>query len=110
MTPIPHAQMVDRIITALRSDGQFIVTLPGDDREKIERLRALGRQAGRRLGWKVRTFASDPDRRTDGASVVIVAVIDSSALHQQLMRVRGEKALRRAFESWDLGGSRGSTQ
>lgn len=55
----------------------------------------------------MRTFATDPTHRDDHKVVVIVAVTDSNPLHQQLMQVRGDKALRRAFESRDLGGQDG---
>ena len=94
------------IVTALKSNGQFVVHLDDGD-ERIETVRSLGRRAGRQLGWKVRTFATDPTHRDDHKVVVIVAVTDSNPLHQQLMQVRGDKALRRAFESWDLGGQDG---
>ena len=60
-----------------------------------ERGQALGRRAGQSLGWKVRTVVSDPARRADRSVWVVVAVIESSPLHEELMRVRGMKAFER---------------
>jgi len=99
--------VLGRITEDLRAKGQFARHFDADDFEGINRVRSLGRRAARDLGWRVRTFATDPTHRDDLKVVVIVAVIESSPLHQQLMHVRGDKAIRKAFESWDLGGQGG---
>lgn len=88
--------LLARIIRDLRAVGQYTAVLPGDDTESIERVRSLGRRAGRELDWRISTFASDPRKRDDGASVVIACVRDSSPLHQELLRIRGT----RAIEQW----------
>lgn len=95
--------MVRQIAADLRSDGQYIVGIDGDNVEEVKRVRALGRKAGRQLGWKIRTYASDPERRDDHRSVVIVYVDESNPLHEELMRMRSEKRMRAAFDSLDLG-------
>lgn len=82
----------DRIVAALRSTGQYGCDCREADREEIAKVRALGRRAGRSLGWKVRTVVSDPARREAAG---FVAVIESSPLHEELMRVRGMKAFER---------------
>lgn len=88
--------LLDRIIRDLRAVGQYTVVLSGDDTAAIERVRSLGRRAGRELGWRITTFASDPAKRDDGASVVSVCVRDSTPLHRELLRIRGRKAI----EAW----------
>ena len=88
--------LLARIENDLRSRGQYTVVLPGDDTESIEKVRSLGRRAGRELGWRITTFASDPVKRNDGASVVTVCVRDSPPLHRELLRIRGRKAI----EAW----------
>jgi hypothetical protein len=57
------------------------------------------------LGWKARTFASNPDRREDRRIVVIVVAEESTPLHEELVRIRREKKMRVVMESWsrDLG-------
>ncbi len=106
--PSPEDIVVLGTITEdLRAKGQFTRHFDADDTEGIKRVRSLGRRAARDLGWRVRTFASDPMPRDDLKVVVIVAVIGSSPLHQQLMHVRGDKAIRKAFASWDMGGQDG---
>lgn len=99
------AALLDTITEFLREKAQFVQHLEPDDLEGINRIRSLGRRAARNLGWRVRTFASDPARRDDGKVVVIVAVTESSPLHQQLMGIRSDKAIRRMFDSWDTGSS-----
>lgn len=94
--------LLERMMKALRDQGQFVRHMAAGDVEGITKVRSLGRRAGRDLGWKVRTFATAPDDRDDRMVVVIVAVTDSNPLHQQLLQVRGEKALRKAWKEWGL--------
>lgn len=78
------------VIAGLRRQGEYQCSIPGNDRAAIERARSLGRRAGRRIGWKVRTFETP---HAGGATVVTVVVTDSSPLHQRLLRARGARAL-----------------
>lgn len=92
--------LLRQITAALRSESQYMAFLDEDDIEGVKRVRSLGRRAGRDLGWKVKTFASDPRKRDDRRIVVIVVVEESTPLHQELMRVRGDKAIRAAMSTW----------
>jgi hypothetical protein len=89
--------LLERITQALKSDSQYEQYFDAHDSKGINKVRALGRRAARDLGWKVRTFATDI-KREDHMVRVIVAVTQSSPLHEELMRVRGAKAIRRVFE------------
>lgn len=99
-TPLEPADapLLEQIIDGLKTRGQFVRHCDETDTDEIARIRSLGRRAGRSLGWKIATFASDPDRREDRKVVVIVAVEESNPLHHELMRIRGEKAIRKMFE------------
>lgn len=87
--------LFDRIVAALRSTGQYGCDFREADREEIAKVRALGQRAARSLGWKVCTVVSDPARREDRRVWVVVAVVESSPLHEELMRLRGMKAFER---------------
>jgi hypothetical protein len=95
--------LLERITRALKSDSQYEQYFDAHDSKGIEKVRALGRRAARDLGWKVRTFATDPGKRQDCMVRVVVAVTQSSPLHEELMRVRGAKALRRVFADLNFG-------
>lgn len=90
--------LLSQIKAALKRDGQFVIHIDGDETPAIEKVRALGRRAGRELGWKVRTHATDPSRREDGQSVVYVVVIEASPLREQLAHIRARKAMSRLWE------------
>ena len=47
-------------------------------------------QAGKRLGYKIRTVASDPEQRANAHVVVWVVVIDSTPNDENRIRERGE--------------------
>ena len=100
------AVLLDRIKEQFRARRTYEQRMSIADEEGIKRLRSLGRRAGRELGWKVRTFVVDPAEGSSSAMVVLV-VTESNPLHEQLTSMRADKALRKAFESWDLGGSDG---
>lgn len=89
--------LLERITVALKASGQWDGDFDEHDREQIAKVRSLGRRAGRNLGWKVRTFETHPDRRDDRIVKVIVVVEESSPIHQELMRIRNDKAIRRVF-------------
>lgn len=98
MSTTPDEQAIQRICSELRSRGQFTAHVDGADTDEIKRTRSLGRAAGRRLGWKVRTYATDPAKRDDGKSVVVVVLVESNPLHEELLRVRGQKAVAQAMD------------
>lgn len=94
----PDRLLMDSMEAGLRSTGQYIIRCPSCDSEQIAKIRSLGRRVGRALGWKVRTFAASRPSDADDTNVIIV-VEESTPLHEQLMRVRGEKAMRRAINN-----------
>lgn len=98
-------RMVEEIKADLKDCRTFERHVPAHDAEGIAHLRSLGRRAGRELGWKVRTLVTDPSEHE--TVLVFVVVVGSNPLHEQLMTMRADKALRQAFESWNLGGSDG---
>lgn len=100
------AALLEGIIHEFRERRTYEQRMAVSDEEGITSLRSLGRRAGRELGWKVRTFVVDPTGG-DSMALVILVVTESNPLHEQLMTMRADKALRKAFESWDLGGSDG---
>jgi|GEM_PF-5836625 len=94
----PDRLLMDSIESALRSTGQYVIGCPSHDSEQVAKIRSLGRRVGRTLGWKVSTFAAS--RPNDAGDInVIIVVEESTPLHEQLMRVRGDKALRRAINN-----------
>lgn len=93
---------LDAIKLALRERRTYEHRLPAADQNGAKRIRSLGRRAGRELGWKVRTFLVEP-AEGGGTGLVLVVVIESNPLHQQLMDMRADKALRKAFESGLFG-------
>jgi hypothetical protein len=101
-----EAVLLGRIKEEFRARRTFEHHMSVTDADGIKKLRSLGRRAGRELGWKVRTFVIDPAEGSSSAMVVLV-VTESNPLHEELMTMRADKALRKAFKSWDLGGSDG---
>lgn len=99
-----HTGRAAAIQRALKESGQYTERIPASDEDAIKELRSLGRRVARDLGWKVRTLVTDGEHRSDGMSVVWIVVIESSPLHQQLMEVRGQNAIRRAFRSGFMEG------
>ena len=88
--------LLEQITVSLKASGQWDGDFYDHDREQIARVRSLGRRAGRNLGWKIRTFETHPSR-DDRIVRVIVVVEESSPIHQELMRIRSDKAVRRVF-------------
>lgn len=100
------ALLTERIRREFRARRTYEQRMSVTDEEGIKRLRSLGRRAGRELGWKVRTFVIDPVEGGDSAMVILV-VTESNPLHEQLMDTRADKAIRKAFASWTVGGTDG---
>lgn len=96
MTPTSDELMIEQITADLRSRAQFSAVVPGSAKDEIERVRKLARRAARQLGWKVRTFVTAPDHDVDGRCVITVVVTESNPAHEELQRVRVEKAKREA--------------
>lgn len=89
--------LLEQIVAALKAKASYMQFFDEDDTAGITKVRALGRRAGRELQWKVRTAASDPDRREDRRIGVLVWVEESSPLHQELMNIRQDKHTRKVI-------------
>ncbi len=70
--------LVAEILPVLEIDHQYVRTVEGYNEELAAQIRRCGRTAGRRLGYKVRTFVSDPEERQDGRRAVCVVVTEST--------------------------------
>lgn len=75
--------------SCLKDRGQWDMWVDADE---AKRYRSLGRRAGRELGWKIATRAL-PATNGTGRERVFIILMDSTPLHQQLLRVRGQKQI-----------------
>lgn len=90
--------LFDQVTAALRETDQFEQIFEADDTSGIDNLRAIGRHAGRELGWKIRTFATGLDT---GRVRVLIVVERSTPLRDQLMDTRRRKLIGAAMaENW----------
>jgi hypothetical protein len=64
------------------------------DQDRVAQIRRCGRAAGRRLGYKIRTFATDPEDRDDGRVAVWVVVTASNPDDDERIRERGDLLIR----------------
>lgn len=87
-------EIYERILLRLELDHQYSAHVNPGNVERIKQIRALGRRAGRELGWKVRTFQTNPERRPDGKVVVGVVVVDSTLEDEERLRERAELIIR----------------
>lgn len=87
-------ELYGEILRALEIDHQYVTHLEPAEIERIALVRSLGRKAGRQLGWRVRTFQSDPGRREDRKVVVVVAVVESSPEERARIHERSELLIR----------------
>lgn len=92
--------LASQIATELEIGGQFVRHVDPEDVDHIALIRSAGRQAGRILGWKVRTFQSDPSARADGKVVVIVAAIETPAQDDARFQAQGNAILMDFMKRW----------
>lgn len=83
-------ELLDGIITALKERNEFRCQFDEGDPD-IKLVRTLGRQAARELGWKVTTYASDPEKRDDRRVNVWVVVTESHPLRDEVIHQREMK-------------------
>jgi hypothetical protein len=69
--------LIREILPVLEVDHQYARLVEAELRARAQ-IRRCGRTAGKRLGYKIRTFASDPDRRGDQRRALWVLVISSN--------------------------------
>ena len=70
--------LIREILPILDLDHQYTRLAEAWNHELIAQIRRCGREAGKRLGYKIRTLTSDPQRRDDGRVAVWVVVIEST--------------------------------
>jgi site-specific recombinase len=85
--------LITEILPALEIDQQYIRTVETWNDDRVAQIRRCGRAAGRRLGYRIRTFATDPEQREDRRRVVCVVVTDSTPQDEQRIRERSELLL-----------------
>jgi len=90
--------LIEQILPVLDIDHQYVRYVEAWDQDLIAQVRRCGRTAARRLGYDVRTFQTDPDKREDGRVVVIVAVTRSTPNEEERIRERGDLLMREAWQ------------
>ena len=92
--------LASQIATRLEIGEQYVAHVDPTDADYIKLIRSAGRQAGRLLGWKVRTFQTDPSQRDDGKVVVIVVVQESTPADEARFREQSDLILGAAMDNW----------
>jgi hypothetical protein len=82
--------LVAEIMPVLEIDHEYVRTIEGYSEELAAQIRRCGRTAARRLGYKVRTFASQPEQRQGGRRTVCVVVTESTEQDETRVRERSE--------------------
>jgi len=82
--------LIQEILPVLDLDHQYTRLVKEWNHELIAQIRRCGRQAGNRLGYKIRTLTSDPQRRDDRRVAVWVVVIGSNPDDEDRIRDRSE--------------------
>ena len=82
--------LIHQILPVLEVDHQYTRLVEERNHELVAQIRRCGRQAGKRLGYQIRTLASDPDRRDDRRVAVWVLVIDSNPDDEDRIRERSD--------------------
>jgi len=82
--------LIQQILPVLELDHQDSRLVEAWNHDLVAQIRRLGRAAGKRLGYQVRTFASDPEQREDGPVMVCVVVTSSNPDDEARIRQRSE--------------------
>ena len=82
--------LIQEILPVLEVDHQYTRLVEAWNHELIAQIRRCGRQAGKRLGYKIRTFASAREDRDDQRIAVWVIVISSNPEDEYRIRERSE--------------------
>ena len=82
--------LIQEILPILDLDHQYTRLVEAWNHELVAQIRRCGREAGKRLGYKIRTLTSDPQRRGDGRVAVWVIVIGSNSDEEARIRERSE--------------------
>ena len=89
------------MLAGLEFDHQYTRQVEAWNHDLVAQIRRCGRAAGRRLGYKTRTFASDPHDRDDRRIVVWAVVTGSNPHDEDRIHERGELLIQRlSMSSW----------
>ena len=80
--------VIAEIMPVLEIDHQYVRTVESYNDDLAAQIRRCGRVAGRRLGYKVRTFVSDS--HGEGRRTVSVVVTESTEQDEKRVRERSE--------------------
>ena len=89
--------LIQEILPVLEVDHQYTRLVEEWNHELLAQIRRCGRAAGKRLGYKIRTFASDPDRRDDRRIAVWAIVTDSNPDDEDRIRERSDLLISHTF-------------
>jgi hypothetical protein len=83
--------LIPQIQPVLELDHRYTCHVEAWTDDLVAQMRRYGRAAGRRLGYKIRTFASDPRDRDDRRIIVWVVVTASNPDDEDRIHQRGER-------------------
>jgi len=89
--------LIQEIIPVLEIDHEYVRIVEGWNQDLVAQIRRCGRAAAHRLGYKVRTIATDPVEREDGRVVVWVVITHSNPVEEERLRERGDLLMRQTF-------------
>jgi len=91
--------LIAEMMPVLDIDHQYVKHVEEWNQELVDQIRRCGRAAGRRLGFKIRTFATDPDVREDRRRVVCVVVTASTEEDERRIEERSQLLVAQALSS-----------
>ena len=92
ITEQAEEKLIHMVTKQLKADGYIQLTFVGKSHPQDAKLfRSLGRKAGKKLNWKVRTYQA-PAR--DGYTLAYVEVIEADAEHEARWKAQTDERLR----------------
>jgi hypothetical protein len=82
--------LIQEILPVLDLDHQYTRLVEAWNHDLVAQIRRCGRTAGKRLGYKIRALASDPQQRDDRRVAVWVVVTSSNPDDEHRIRERSE--------------------
>ncbi len=82
--------LVQEMLPVLDVDHQYTRSVEAWNHDRVAQIRRCGREAGKRLGYKIRTLTSHPQQRNDRRVAVWVVVIGSNPDDEDRIRERSE--------------------
>ncbi len=94
--------LIAQMMPVLDIDHQYVRHVEEWNQELVDQIRRCGRAAGRQLGFRIRTCATNPDLREDRRRVVCVVVTASTEEDERRIEERSQllvaQALSRLFD------------